>query len=106
MDTEASKEPSRHGGNVFTVFLTSLCAAIVVAGGFGIVHTDTSDEGTRISAGRLRNSVVEMVKQRFPEAPELSVSMRMAAFPATAESVEDMLLQVGPDEAQEGAAAA
>ena len=37
MDTETPKEPSRHGGNVFTGFLTSFCAAIVVAGGFGIV---------------------------------------------------------------------
>lgn len=37
MDTEAPKEPSRQGGNAFTVFLTSFCAAIVVAGGFGIV---------------------------------------------------------------------
>ena len=37
MDTEVPKEPSRHGGNVFTIFITSLSAAIVVAGGFGIV---------------------------------------------------------------------
>jgi hypothetical protein len=37
MDTEAPKEPSRHGGNAFTIFITSLAAAIVVAGGFGIV---------------------------------------------------------------------
>jgi hypothetical protein len=37
MDTEAPKEPSRHGGNLFTIFITSLSAAIVVAGGFGIV---------------------------------------------------------------------
>ena len=37
MDTEAPKATPRHGGNVFIVFLTSFCAAIVVAGGFGIV---------------------------------------------------------------------
>ena len=37
MDTEAPKEPPRHGGNVFIFFITSLAAAIVVAGGFGIV---------------------------------------------------------------------
>src|SRR5512134_2456595 len=37
MDTEAPKEPPRHGGNPFTIFITSLSAAIVVAGGFGIV---------------------------------------------------------------------
>jgi hypothetical protein len=37
MDTEAHNEPPRHGGNAFTIFITSLAAAIVVAGGFGIV---------------------------------------------------------------------
>jgi hypothetical protein len=37
MDTEAPKEPPRHGGNLFIIFITSLAAAIVVAGGFGIV---------------------------------------------------------------------
>ena len=37
MDTEAPKGTPRHGGNVFTIFLTSFCAAIVLAGGFGIV---------------------------------------------------------------------
>ncbi len=36
MDTEAPQQP-RHGGNVFIIFITSLSAAIVVAGGFGIV---------------------------------------------------------------------
>ena len=37
MDTESPKEPPRHGGNPFTIFITSFSAAIVVAGGFGIV---------------------------------------------------------------------
>jgi hypothetical protein len=37
MDTESPKEPPHHGGNPFTIFITSLSAAIVVAGGFGIV---------------------------------------------------------------------
>jgi len=37
MDTEVSKEPPRYGGNIFTIFIASLSAAIVVAGGFGIV---------------------------------------------------------------------
>ena len=37
MDTEAPKEPPRHGGNAFIIFITSMSAAIVVAGGFGIV---------------------------------------------------------------------
>jgi len=37
MDTEVSKDPPQHGGNMFTIFITSLSAAIVVAGGFAIV---------------------------------------------------------------------
>ena len=37
MDTEVSKEPPRHGAKMISVFVTSLAAAIVVAGGFGIV---------------------------------------------------------------------
>lgn len=36
MDSEAPKNP-RHGSNLFGVFITSFCAAIVMAGGFGIV---------------------------------------------------------------------
>lgn len=36
MDIESPREPP-HGGNAFIVFITSLSAAIVVAGGFGIV---------------------------------------------------------------------
>jgi hypothetical protein len=37
MDTEVPKEPARHGANIFSIFITSLSAAIVVAGGFGII---------------------------------------------------------------------
>ena len=37
MDTETPKEPRHRGGNVFTIFITSISAAIVVAGGLGIV---------------------------------------------------------------------
>jgi hypothetical protein len=36
MDTESPKEP-RHGSNLLGVFTTSICAAIVVAGGLAIV---------------------------------------------------------------------
>ena len=36
MDSEAPKTP-RHGSSLFGVFITSFCAAIVMAGGFGIV---------------------------------------------------------------------
>jgi len=37
MDTEAPKETPRRGNHIFTILITSLSAAIVVAGGFGIV---------------------------------------------------------------------
>src|SRR5689334_21886072 len=36
MDSEAPKDP-RHGSSLFGVFITSFCAAIVMAGGLGIV---------------------------------------------------------------------
>ncbi len=37
MDSEAPKQTPRHGSNIFIIFITSLSAAIVVAGGSGIV---------------------------------------------------------------------
>src|SRR3989337_940100 len=37
MDTEVSQEPPRHGANIISIFITSLSAAIVVAGGVSIV---------------------------------------------------------------------
>jgi hypothetical protein len=37
MDTEAPKDPRRHGSNLESIFITSLSAAIVVAGGSGII---------------------------------------------------------------------
>ena len=37
MDTEAPKDPPRHGSNLASIFITSLSAAIVVAGGSGII---------------------------------------------------------------------
>ena len=37
MDTEASPRPRHGGDHPVTIFITSLSAAIVVAGGFGIV---------------------------------------------------------------------
>ena len=37
MDSEATRDAPRHGSNMLSVFTTSFCAAIVMAGGFGIV---------------------------------------------------------------------
>jgi hypothetical protein len=53
MDTEVLKEPPRHGGNLFTIFITSLAAAIVVAGGFGIVvQAGTVAASARLGLGQ------------------------------------------------------
>ena len=49
MDTEVPKEPPRYSANILTVFVTSLAAAIVVAGGFGIVF----QAGVLAAAARL-----------------------------------------------------
>ena len=37
MDTETPQQTPRRGSNILTILITSLSAAIVVAGGFGIV---------------------------------------------------------------------
>ena len=37
MNDEASEKPAAKSGNPFVIFIISLCAAIVMAGGFGIV---------------------------------------------------------------------
>jgi hypothetical protein len=37
MNDEASEKPAPKGGNPFVIFIISLCAAIVMAGGFAIV---------------------------------------------------------------------
>ena len=37
MSTEATEMPAPKGGNPLVIFIISLCAAIVMAGGFGIV---------------------------------------------------------------------
>jgi len=37
MSTDASETPAPKGGNPLVIFIISICAAIVMAGGFGIV---------------------------------------------------------------------
>ena len=66
--------------------------------GYAIIHNETSLDGTMLSGGRLRNVVIQMVRERFPEAPALDVSLAVAAFPASADTVEDLLEQLNdPD---------
>jgi diguanylate cyclase (GGDEF)-like protein len=74
-------------------------------GGFGIIHTDTSLDGTIISAERLRAVVTAMVQQRFPEIAELRVSARVAAFPAHGDTVEALLDEIHENGHPEQAAA-
>ena len=62
-----------------------------LAGAYAVIHTDTGPEGTKISAQRLRDAVVKMIAQRFPEAPSPDISIACASYPAQGESVEAMI---------------
>jgi diguanylate cyclase (GGDEF)-like protein len=66
-------------------------------GRYAVIHTETGLEGTQLSAGRLRDVVVDMVVQRFPEAPLPEISVRCSAFPASGATVEDLLQLVLAD---------
>jgi GGDEF domain-containing protein len=70
-------------------------------GRYAVIHTETGLEGTQLSAGRLRDVVMDMIAQRFPEAPPPHISARSAAFPASGAGVEELLAAVdlpAPDE--------
>ena len=75
-------------------------------GGYAIIHTETSLDGTQLSSERLRESVLQMVAQRFPEIAEARVTARVAAYPATGQAVEDLVRQITGPELQSDAAAA
>jgi len=60
-------------------------------GAYAVIHTDTGIDGTNISGHRLRDSIVKMIAQRFPEAPSPNVSVRTVALHAHGEGVEDLL---------------
>lgn len=62
-----------------------------LAGAYAVIHTDTGPEGTKTSAQRLRDAVVKMIAQRFPEAPAPDISVACASFPAQGETVEAMI---------------
>jgi diguanylate cyclase (GGDEF)-like protein len=70
-------------------------------GRYAVIHTETGLEGTQLSAGRLRDVVVDMVAQRFPEAPAPEISVRSSAFPATGATIEDLLAEVLPGAAEQ-----
>ena len=48
MDTEASPRPRHGGDHPIAIFITSISAAIVVAGGFGIIIIDR--KSTRLNS--------------------------------------------------------
>lgn len=60
-------------------------------GAYAVLHTDTGPDGTNISAYRLRESIVKMVAQRFPEAPEPDISVHIASYPAHGSTVEALV---------------
>ncbi|TAK63339.1 MAG: diguanylate cyclase, partial [Dehalococcoidia bacterium] len=73
-------------------------------GGYAVIHTETSLAGTQLSAERLRDHAVEMVRLRFPEVPELRMSARAVSYPTTASSVEALIAQLTEASSQEAAA--
>ena len=68
-------------------------------GGYAVIHTETSLAGTELSSDRLRDSVLQMIAQRFPEIAEPRISVRAVAYPSSAATVEDLVRGLGEDEA-------
>lgn len=73
-------------------------------GGYAVIHTETSLQGTQLSSERLRETVVRMIRQRFPEISEPRLSARAVAYPASASSAEDLVRQLGAERADNIAA--
>ena len=72
-------------------------------GGYAIIHTETRLEGTQASSERLRDKVIGMLSQRFPELTDLEIDVSAAAYPASGATVEEV---VGALTASEGDVAA
>lgn len=62
-----------------------------LAGGYAVIHTETALAGTELSAERLRDSVTQMIAQRFPEIVEPRISIRTVAYPASGGTVEELV---------------
>ena len=71
-------------------------------GGYAVIHTETSLAGTELSSERLRDSVLQMIAQRFPELAEPRLSIRTVAYPASGATVEDLVREL-LDTASDGA---
>jgi diguanylate cyclase (GGDEF)-like protein len=59
-------------------------------GAYAVIHTETSLEGTEFSSERLRDSVLQMIAQRFPELTDVRLSMRTVSFPEGGTTAEDL----------------
>ena len=59
--------------------------------GYGVIHTDTSKEGTRTSAQRLAVAIRERVGRAFNATPNIQLIVRCAAYPADADTPDDLL---------------
>jgi len=72
-------------------------------GGYAVIHAETGLTGTQLSADRLRDHAVEMVRLRFPEVPELRMTSRAVSYPTTASNADGLLAKL--TESREEAAA-
>jgi GGDEF domain-containing protein len=73
-------------------------------GGYAVIHTETSLQGTQLSSERLRETVAQMIRQRFPEIREPRLSASAVAYPASASSAEDLVRQLRLERADDLAA--
>jgi len=60
-------------------------------GGYAVIHTETPLAGTELSAERLRDSVTQMIAQRFPEIVEPRISIRTVAYPTSGATAEELV---------------
>jgi GGDEF domain-containing protein len=75
-------------------------------GAYAVLHTDTGPQGTKVSAHRLREAVVKMLAQRFPEAPAPVFSVRTVSCPEHSESVEALIEHLESEGADTSSSAA
>jgi diguanylate cyclase (GGDEF)-like protein len=66
-------------------------------GAYAVIHTETSLEGTVLSSERLRDSVVQMLGQRFPEVADPRLSIRVVSYPDSAATMEDLVRALGDE---------
>jgi two-component system, cell cycle response regulator len=74
--------------------------------GYAVLHTETSLAGTQLSSERLRDSVLQMMAQRFPEIAEPRLSIRVVAYPESGSTVEDLVQLLADPTASDNAIAA